>query len=277
VSAQYTNYERLFVEPILFLPQVWKREGMTTLKDLLIYYNNADVAPFLEAIAKQRTFYEDRHLDMFKQGISVPGLSLRYLFASLEKTPHFFQMFGEKDKDLHTAVKQGIVGGPSIIFCRFQETGLTRLRAVTWKGEPNPQAKLCGGVAGYDANALYLWCTMQDMPTGMFLRRRAPNYKKDWGMCFSRVALDWLNYEAQTRGVTIHNQFDRGGEQRLGPRNRPVDGYAKSINTVFEFHGCYWHGHTCLKGKGNFDSYRKIYNLIFVIFFFSTYTPPILL
>ena len=35
------------------------------------------------------------------------------------------------------------------------------------------QAKTCHKIVGYDANALiYLWATMQDMPTGSFTRRR---------------------------------------------------------------------------------------------------------
>ena len=27
-----------------------------------------------------------------------------------------------------------------------------------------------------------------------------------------------------------------------------VDGYEPETNTVYQFHGCHWHGHTCLKG-----------------------------
>ena len=32
--------------------------------------------------------------------------------------------------------------------------------------------KPCQGVVGYEANALYLWSTMQEMPTGHYTRRR---------------------------------------------------------------------------------------------------------
>ena len=28
-----------------------------------------------------------------------------------------------------------------------------------------------------------------------------------------------------------------------------IDGYEPGINTVYQFHGCHWHGHTCLKNK----------------------------
>ena len=28
-----------------------------------------------------------------------------------------------------------------------------------------------------------------------------------------------------------------------------VDEYEPEINTVYQFHGCHWHGHTCLKNR----------------------------
>ena len=35
------------------------------------------------------------------------------------------------------------------------------------------------------------------------------------------------------------------GERRLGRQNVPVDGFSPATNTVYEFNGCYWHGHGC--------------------------------
>ena len=100
---------------------------MTTLRDFLVWYNNRDVVPFLQAIDRQFAFYRQRGIDMFKQGISVSGLTLLYLFNDLpEKT--YFTIFNEKNKDLHDLVKENIVGGPSIIFHRYHEKGVTTLR-----------------------------------------------------------------------------------------------------------------------------------------------------
>ena len=28
-----------------------------------------------------------------------------------------------------------------------------------------------------------------------------------------------------------------------------VDGYERETNTVYQFHGCHWRGHTCLKNR----------------------------
>ena len=105
----------------------WRDNAMTTLRDFLVWYNNRDVVPFLQAIDRQIAFYEQRGIDMFKQGISVPGLTLLYLFNDLpEKT--YFTIFNEKNKDLHHLVKDHVVGGASLIFHRYHEKGVTTLR-----------------------------------------------------------------------------------------------------------------------------------------------------
>lgn len=43
---------------------------METLRDLLVFYNNMDVVPFLAAIAKQKAFYKERGIDMLKAGMN---------------------------------------------------------------------------------------------------------------------------------------------------------------------------------------------------------------
>ena len=37
---------------------VWRDNGMTTMRDYLVWYNNRDVSPFLEALEKQGVFYK---------------------------------------------------------------------------------------------------------------------------------------------------------------------------------------------------------------------------
>ena len=63
--------------------EAWRDNAMMTLRDSLVWYNNRDVVPFLQAIDRQFAFYQQRGIDMFKQGISVPGLTLLYLFNDL--------------------------------------------------------------------------------------------------------------------------------------------------------------------------------------------------
>jgi len=64
-------------------------------------------------------------------------------------------------------------------------------------------------------------------------------------------ALKWLAWQehllrqqpstSQAPGDRIRSTTN-GGEMRVGPKQVLVDGYDASTNTVYEFHGCLWHG-----------------------------------
>ena len=209
---------------------VWRNNQMTTMRDYLVWYNNRDVTPFLEAIAKQFAFYHDRGIDMFKDGISVPGLSLLHLFNDLPNDT-YFTVFNRTNSDLHELVKDNIVGGPAIIFHRYHEKNVTRIRGGS---EP------CRSIVGYDANALYLWALMQDMPTGWYVRRREENgFRPQQAQPYGQMAIQWLTRESDRTGCTIRHQGN-GREKRIG--KLPVDGWCAETRTAYQFHGCFWHG-----------------------------------
>ena len=131
--------------------EAWRDNGMTTLRHFLVWYNNRDVVPFLQAIDRQFAFYQQRGIDMFKQGISEPGLTLLYLFNDLpEKT--YFTLFNVKNKDLRNLVKEHVVCGTSLVFHRYHEKGVTKIR----QSDYGDASRLCQSIVGYDANALYL-------------------------------------------------------------------------------------------------------------------------
>ena len=48
------------------------------------------------------------------------------------------------------------------------------------------------------------------------------------------------------RMVNVWVLHDKGGKE---PVFLLVDGYEPETNTVYQFHGCHWHGHTCLKNR----------------------------
>ena len=209
---------------------VWRDNGMETLREYLIWYNNRDVTPFLDAIAKQAAFYHNRHIDIFKDGISVPGLALSCMFNDLPPNT-FFTVFNETNKDAHKLVKDNIVGGPAIIFHRYHEKGITKIRGGS---------ELCRKIVGYDANALYLWALMQDMPTGWYVRRREENgFRPQQAQPFGQMAVQWLTWESAKSGCTIRHQVN-GREKRIGKRR--VDGWCAETRTAYQFHGCFWHG-----------------------------------
>lgn len=125
---------------------------------MLIWYNNLDVEPMLEGLQKMKDFWAARNIDAFKSGsISLPGLAFQRMFKDLPDNA-FFKIWSNKEKHWHEQVKSKIVGGPSIVFHRHHSVGVTTIR---------DGKKLVENIVGYDANALYLWSLMQQMPTGL--------------------------------------------------------------------------------------------------------------
>ena len=137
------------------------------MNDCLVLYNNKDVEPMLEAIDKMFQFNQNRRIDMFKDGISVLGLILKYMFQDL---PDYFTVLDEKNENLYDLCKNNFVGGPSIIFHRYHEKDKIFIRPAEYI-DPKPWQL----IYGVDANALYLW-SMHKMLTGQFVRRK----REDW-------------------------------------------------------------------------------------------------
>ncbi|KAL7682115.1 hypothetical protein Plhal304r1_c051g0134091 [Plasmopara halstedii] len=61
---------------------VWGYYGMKSIKDLLIWYNNLDVVPCIKAIKSQRELFMRFDLDMFSDGVSLPGLSEKVMYQT---------------------------------------------------------------------------------------------------------------------------------------------------------------------------------------------------
>ena len=65
--------------------------------------------------------------------------------------------------DAYEMLKTGMIGGPSIVFCRYAEAGVSKIRSHIYS---RADAKICRSVQGLDANSLYLFCSGQEMPCG---------------------------------------------------------------------------------------------------------------
>ncbi|XP_071137847.1 uncharacterized protein [Mytilus edulis] len=226
-------------EDYAYCQKVWTEKGMSTFRDFLVWYNNLDVGPFVQAVANLQKFYFERDIDLFKTSISVPGLARRMLFDTGRQVGASFALFDDANSDLYFSIKQNLIGGPSIIFNRHHEVGQTFIR--------NNFNKPCQKILGFDANALYLYCIDQDMPTGPFVRRRLEDGFKPQKRDRYTMMYDWMDYLNHSQGLDIRHKLNTGKEKKIG--SYPVDGYDPTTNTVYQFNGCYWHGHQCWMTK----------------------------
>lgn len=231
-------------ENYILVQEAWTNNCMKTFKEYLVYYNNLDCGPFVEAVQNLQKYYFNKNIDIFKVSISLPGLARQMLFECGREAGASFALFDESNKDLYYTVKDNIIGGPSIIFNRYHKAGETFIR-----GNPDKQ---CQTVVGYDANALYLWSIDQEMPCGPFVRRKAENEFKPEKRDRYSLMYDWMDYVAKTKHIKISHKLNTGREKRVGPF--PVDGFDEEHNTIYQMHGCYWHGHNCWMTKSVKDA-----------------------
>ena len=80
---------------------------------------------------------------------------------------------------------------------------------------------------------------------------------------FSYSACQWIEYMSEETGKHIHHALcGHGGERVIrdskGKEICKIDGYEPSTITVYQYHGCEWHGCTCLKGRTNTDKNRYV-------------------
>ena len=186
------------------------KRGCETMKDWLKEYNLADVTPFIEALEKTREQYYPDEIDLLKDAVSIPGISMMYVLNEALKRKKYSEpdLFApgepckcecssddcgktegcEKCKEIRDNCKigtkneayemltTGMIGGPSIVFCRYAEAGVSKIRSHIYSGSDRESgeaaganqagAKICRSVQGLDANSLYLFCSGQEMPCG---------------------------------------------------------------------------------------------------------------
>ena len=172
------------------------KRGCVTMKDWLKEYNLADVTPFIEALEKTREQYYPDEIDLLKDAVSIPGISMMYVLNEALKRKKYSEpdLFApgepckcecssddcgktegcEKCKEIrdnckictkneaYEMLKTGMIGGPSIVFYRYAEAGVSKIRYHIY----SEKAKTCRSVHGLDSNSLYLFCSGQEMPCG---------------------------------------------------------------------------------------------------------------
>ena len=129
------THSNISLEEYQYCQRVWTEQGMQSFREFLVWYNNLDVQPFVISVKKMLDFWQEREIYWrFKDGVSVPGLTMNYLFNVLDEQM-YFSLFNEKNKDLYDLFKDNNTGGPSIIFHRYHEAGKTKICEVEMRSK----------------------------------------------------------------------------------------------------------------------------------------------
>ena len=218
------------------IQQQWRDNGWSTMRDLLIYYNNADVFPFVQALNIMLAEYFRQGLDIFKIAVSIPGVSRYKMMQYATKSNTMFPLFNQADRDLFFLFKSQICAGASLIITRLAQKGVTPIKAGS--------DKLVQSCIGLDANALYCAQQALDMPSFAYVRRfKESDFKPVLNKRFYLMHV-WLKYLADTTGWKIHTRSTMGSEVRVGPYF--LDGFALTNSNekiALEMYGCFYHGH----------------------------------
>ena len=188
----------------LFTKKYSQDRQCKTMDDVLRVYNLADVEPFAEVRKKTAEQYYPDKIDMLKDAVSIPGISMTYVLnkvldndknLELHAPGGACNMCKEKKSQLdgcecdgalkteayctdcqkaskgmngckcdpaetYNLLKTEMVGGPAQVFTRYHEKDVTYIRSHI------EREKLCKKIIGYDANAIYLYCSGDVMPCG---------------------------------------------------------------------------------------------------------------
>ncbi len=224
--------------------RLWTVNNMKTFRDYLIFYNNNDTIGFVVAVSKLLKIYDKENICLFKETISLPGVSMLKLFRSTDKA--LFTLCN--NAGIHSIIQSGIQGGISLIFCRYVEVGVTKIKSHIFK---NDEALPCSIIKGFDANALYLYATSLDMPTFIPIHYSICNIthnlvpSKYGNLKYSREVC-WLLLLEIEYSILIRSCY-RDGQKSFFHEGKIyyLDGYYfdKSKNTkyIFEYFGCFWH------------------------------------
>ena len=219
---------------------IWNKNNMTTLKDLLVVYNNQDTIGLVKVAEKMQKFYFQDDINVWKSSISLAGVARHMLFREAEKMNVYFSCISMKQIPLYKMIKNNIFGGASILFKRYCKAGSSSIN--------DDKSIKCKRIIGFDCTSMYLYCLAQEMPVNSPIIR-----KKETG--FSPVMCDiglmpifWMDWEAKKRDIIIHHRFN-SNNQEVRFSNFRVDGFSSESKIIWEYFGCYFHAHRLDNGE----------------------------
>ena len=94
---------------------------------MLVYYNLLECVPFIQAVGNLLIRYKQQNLDIFKRSFSVSGIAKLTMMQKIE-TNSFFCLFPKRHADLYKTLRNQLIGGLTIVFCRYAAAGETQIR-----------------------------------------------------------------------------------------------------------------------------------------------------
>jgi G:T-mismatch repair DNA endonuclease (very short patch repair protein) len=81
---------------------------------------------------------------------------------------------------------------------------------------------------------------------------------------FSKRSIKWLTAIEKQENIDIQHALKSAGEYKI-PGVGKVDGYCQTTNTVYEFHGDFWHGNPNIYNHNdinptNHKTYKELFN-----------------
>ena len=142
----------------IYIKNSRRTEVLCWFRLLFPYY--LDVTPFLETLEKMKAFYTKPGIDIFKDAVSLPGVSMQYTLRGTLRgrdPPELYAPTGEA----YEMMKGAVVGGPSLVFTRKHIAGQTRIRSHKYDLDRTVQR-----IQDVDANSLYPSTMTKEMPCG---------------------------------------------------------------------------------------------------------------
>ena len=110
---------------------------------------------------KMRDFCTDLGVDIFKDAVSLPGVSMQYILRGTLSERNAPELYAT-GPEAYAMLKGAVVGGPSLVFTRKHVAGQTRIRPHKYES-----ARVTKRILGFDANSLYPSTMLYDMPCGL--------------------------------------------------------------------------------------------------------------
>ena len=133
---------------------------MVTFGDWLKYNNNLDVTAFLETFEKMKSFYTKLGIDIFKDAVLLPGVSMQYILRGTLRRRNPPELYAP-GSEAYEMLKAAVVSGPSLVFTRKHVAGETKMRS-----RKHDLARIVKRILGFDVNSLYPSTMAKDMLCG---------------------------------------------------------------------------------------------------------------